>query len=189
LAGAPRLAAALTFAIAVGVAADLAVDSVFAAAVSDFAAVVMALVAVFIACMAVDMVRADDVALLDAAVILTAAEVTRVAADDTVRAAAAGVGACLAVADRTFFTVVTFALVLAFGPVVPALAVRPVAGLRAVPAGIRRAAGRAMVLTGTDLPPVLINYAMSYSTSGRHLHTCDGRYSQNNGPKHAEMTS
>jgi hypothetical protein len=43
--------------------------------------------------MAVDMVRADDVALPAAAVIFTAAELTRVAADDTVRAAAAGVSA------------------------------------------------------------------------------------------------
>ncbi|HBW21414.1 MAG TPA: hypothetical protein DEH11_21590 [Actinobacteria bacterium] len=73
-------------------AADLAVESVFAAAVRALAAVLIALVAVFMVCMAVDMVLADDVALVAAAVILPAADVTLVAADDTVRAATAGVG-------------------------------------------------------------------------------------------------
>jgi hypothetical protein len=52
----------------------------------------MALVAVFMACSAVDIAFADDVALVAAVVILVAAEVTFAAADDTVRAAAAEVG-------------------------------------------------------------------------------------------------
>jgi hypothetical protein len=81
-----------------GAAAGLAVDIVFAAAVSALAAVVMALVAAFIACSAVDMVLADEVALVAAEVILVAAEVTFAAADETVRAAAAEVGAFLAAA-------------------------------------------------------------------------------------------
>jgi hypothetical protein len=72
-------------------AAGLAVDSDFAAEFRALAAVVIALVAVFTDCMAVDSVRADDVALVAAVVILVAAEVTLVAADDTVRAALAGV--------------------------------------------------------------------------------------------------
>jgi hypothetical protein len=69
----------------------LTADSEFAAEVRALAAVVIALVAVFTDCIAVDSVRADDVALVAALVILVAAEVTLVAADDTVRAALAGV--------------------------------------------------------------------------------------------------
>jgi hypothetical protein len=72
-------------------AAGLATDSDFAAEFRALAAVVIALVAVFTDCIAVDSVRADDVALVAALVILVAAEVTLVAADDTVRAALAGV--------------------------------------------------------------------------------------------------
>ncbi|HMH89547.1 MAG TPA: hypothetical protein VK586_00535 [Streptosporangiaceae bacterium] len=72
-------------------AAGLTADSEFAAEVRALAAVVIALVAVFTDCIAVDSVRADDVALVAAVVILVAAEVTLVAADDTVRAALAGV--------------------------------------------------------------------------------------------------
>jgi hypothetical protein len=74
-----------------GAAAGLAADIELAAVLRAFAAVVIALVALFTDCMAVDSVRADDVALVAAAVILVAAEVTLVAADDTVRAAVAGV--------------------------------------------------------------------------------------------------
>jgi hypothetical protein len=51
------------------------------------------LVAVFIACIAVDIVLADEVARVAAAVILVAAEVTLVAAEETVLAAVAGVAA------------------------------------------------------------------------------------------------
>jgi len=74
-----------------GAAAGLAADIELAAVLRAFAAVVIALVALFTDCMAVDSVRADDVALVAAAVILVAAEVTLVAADETVRAAVAGV--------------------------------------------------------------------------------------------------
>jgi hypothetical protein len=75
---------------AVGAAAGRATDIALAASVSDLLAVVMALVAAFIACSAVDMVLAEDVALVAAAVIFVAAAVTLVAADETVRAAVAG---------------------------------------------------------------------------------------------------
>ncbi len=74
-----------------GAAAGLAADIELAAELRALAAVVIALVALFTDCMAVDSVRADDVALVAAAVILVAAEVTLVAADETVRAAVAGV--------------------------------------------------------------------------------------------------
>jgi hypothetical protein len=72
-------------------AAGLAVDSDLAAEFSALAAAVIDLVAVFIACIAVDMVLADEVARVAAAVILVAAEVTLVAAEETVLAAVAGV--------------------------------------------------------------------------------------------------
>jgi hypothetical protein len=72
-------------------ATTFAADMVLAAAVSALDAVLMALVAAFIACSAVDMVLADEVALVAALVILVAAEVTFAAAEDTVRAAAAWV--------------------------------------------------------------------------------------------------
>jgi hypothetical protein len=72
--------------------AGLATDSVFAAVVRALAAVVMALVALFIDCIAVDIVLADEVARVAAVVILDAAELTLVAAVETVRAAVAGVG-------------------------------------------------------------------------------------------------
>jgi hypothetical protein len=73
----------------------LAVDIVLAAAVSAFAAVAMALVAVFMDRMADDIVFADVVALVAAAVILLAADVTLVAAEDTFLAAAIGVAMLL----------------------------------------------------------------------------------------------
>lgn len=66
-----------------------ATDSDFAAAVRALAAELIALVAVFMDCMAVDIVFADEVARLAAAFIFVAAEVTLVAAEDTVRAALA----------------------------------------------------------------------------------------------------
>lgn len=71
--------------------AALADDIVLAAAVSAFAAVIMALVAVFIDFIADDIVCADAVALVAAAVIFVAADVTLVAAEETPRAAVAGV--------------------------------------------------------------------------------------------------
>jgi hypothetical protein len=73
-------------------AAGPATDSVFAAMVRALAAELIALVAVFMDCMAVDIVFADEVALVAAAFILDAAEVTLVAAEDTVLAAVADVG-------------------------------------------------------------------------------------------------
>jgi hypothetical protein len=76
-------------------ATGLAVDMVLAAAVSAFAAVAMALVAVFMDRMADDIVFADVVALVAAAVILLAADVTLVAAEDTFLAAAIGVAVLL----------------------------------------------------------------------------------------------
>jgi hypothetical protein len=76
--------------VALGVATFMA-DIVFAAALRAFAAVDIDLVAVFMARIAFDMVLADAVALVAAAVILPAAEFTLVAADDTPRAAVAGV--------------------------------------------------------------------------------------------------
>jgi hypothetical protein len=76
--------------VALGVPTFIA-DIVLAAALRAFAAVDIDLVAVFIARIAVDMVFADAVALVAAAVILLAAEFTLVAADDTPRAAVAGV--------------------------------------------------------------------------------------------------
>jgi hypothetical protein len=79
------LSVPVPFAAAIGFTADI----VLAAAVSALEAVLMALVAAFIACNAVDMVLADDVALVAALVILVAAELTFAAAEDTVRAAAA----------------------------------------------------------------------------------------------------
>jgi hypothetical protein len=71
--------------------AGLADDIALAAVVRALAAVVMALVAVFIDCIAVDIVLADELARVAAWVILDAAELTLVAAEETVRAAVAGV--------------------------------------------------------------------------------------------------
>jgi hypothetical protein len=73
----------------------LAADITLAAAVSAFAAVAIDLVAVFIDRMADDIVLAEVVALVAAAVILLAADVTLVAAEDTFLAAAIGVAELL----------------------------------------------------------------------------------------------
>jgi hypothetical protein len=134
---------------AVGLAADMAL----AASVSDFVAAVIALVAVFIACMAVDIVRADDVAFVAAAVILVAALVTFEAADETVRAALAAVGAFLDAVDRVVPPAAAPARldVLLLADRVPVLL-----------AGLRRAAVRVVVRAGTDVPPVLINYGVLF---------------------------
>lgn len=140
------------FGEAAGVA--LAVDIVLAAAVRDLAAVVMAFVAVFIACMAVDIVLAEDVALVAAAVILVAADVTLVAADETVRAAAAVDGAELLAAVRLPLLTVVLVLALCFGRLAVRLGALPLADRARAPAGLRRAALRAVVRAGTDLPPV-----------------------------------
>jgi hypothetical protein len=72
------------------------------------------LVAVFIACMAVDMVFADEVALVAAAAIWVADEATFTAAEDTVLAAAPVVRMLFApvAAPRTGRAAVAFALVL-----------------------------------------------------------------------------
>lgn len=128
-------------------ASGLATDIALAAAVRDFDAAVIALVAVFIACMAVDIVLADDVAFVAAAVILVAALVTFVAADETVRAALVADGALLD-AD-------------AAGRVVRPAAASPrrdalllLADLvRVLLAALRRAVVRVVVRAGTDLPP------------------------------------
>jgi len=133
--------------------AGRATDAVLTAADSDLAAVVMALVAVFIACRAVDIVLADDVALVAAAVILVAAEVTLVAAVETVRAAEVFDGE-LVEAFRVVLTAVDRVLALVFGRRAARLGVLPLVDLaRAGLAGLRRAAVRAVVRAGTDLPP------------------------------------
>jgi hypothetical protein len=77
-------------------ATGLAVCMALAAVVRALAAVAMALVAVFIDRMADDIVLADVLALVAAAVILLAAVVTLVAAEDTFLAAVAGVAVLLA---------------------------------------------------------------------------------------------
>jgi hypothetical protein len=107
----------------------------------------MALAALFIACMAADIALAEDVALVAAAVILVAAEVTLVAADETVRTADAGTLAeALAGVARV--------LVVVFGLGAARLDALPLADLvPAALAGLRRAAVRAVVRAGTDLPP------------------------------------
>jgi hypothetical protein len=128
-------------------------DIVLAASVSDFAAVVMALVAVFIACMAVDIVLADDVALVAAAVILVAADVTLVAADETVRAAAAADGAVRLPVVRVDLLAVDLVLVCVLGRLAVRLVALPLVDRARSLAGERRAAVRALVRTGTDLPP------------------------------------
>ncbi len=128
-------------------------DIVLAAAVSDFAAVVMALVAVFIACMALDIVLADDVALVAAAVILVAADVTFVAADETVRAAAAGDGALPLAVVRADLLAVVLVLACVLGRLTVRLVALPLADRVRSLAGVRRAAVRALVRAGTDLPP------------------------------------
>ena len=132
----------------------LAVDIVFAAAVSDFAAVVMAFVAVFIACMAVDIVLAEDVALVAAAVILVAADVTLVAADDTVRAATCADGVVLLAVVRLALVTVVLVVALCFGRLAVRFGALPLVDRVRALAGLRRAAVRAVVRAGTDLPPV-----------------------------------
>jgi hypothetical protein len=143
---------ALDFRAAAGMA--LAVDIVFAAAVSDFAAVVMAFVAVFIACMAVDIVLAEDVALVAAAVILVAADVTLVAADDTVRAATCADGVVLLAVVRLALVTVVLVVALFFGRLAVRFGALPLVDRVRALAGLRRAAVRAVVRAGTDLPPV-----------------------------------
>jgi len=143
---------ALDFGAAAGIA--LAVDIVLAAAVSDFAAVVMAFVAVFIACMAVDIVLAEDVALVAAAVILLAADVTLVAADETVRAATCVDGVLLLAVVRLALVVVVLMVALFFGRLAVRLGALPLVDRVRALAGVRRAAVRAVVRAGTDLPPV-----------------------------------
>jgi hypothetical protein len=143
---------ALDFGAAAGIA--LAVDIVLAAAVSDFAAVVMAFVAVFIACMAVDIVLAEDVALVAAAVILLAADVTLVAADETVRAATCVDDVLLLAVVRLALVVVVLVVALFFGRLAVRLGALPLVDRVRALAGVRRAAVRAVVRAGTDLPPV-----------------------------------
>ena len=143
---------ALDFVAAAGIA--LAVDIVFAAAVSDFAAVVMAFVAVFIACMAVDIVLAEDVALVAAAVILVAADVTLVAADETVRAATCADGVVLLAVVRLALVTVVLVVALFFGRLAVRFGALPLVDRVRALAGLRRAAVRAVVRAGTDLPPV-----------------------------------
>jgi len=143
---------ALDFGAAAGIA--LAVDIVLAAAVSDFAAVVMAFVAVFIACMAVDIVLAEDVALVAAAVILLAADVTLVAADETVLAATCADGVLLLAVVRLALVVVVLVVALFFGRLAVRLGALPLVDRVRALAGVRRAAVRAVVRAGTDLPPV-----------------------------------
>jgi hypothetical protein len=132
----------------------LAVDIVLAAAVSDFAAVVMAFVAVFIACMAVDIVLAEVVALVAAAVILVAADVTLVAADETVRAATAGDGPVLLAVVRLALVTLVLVVALFFGRLAVRLGALPLVDRVRALAEVRRAAVRAVVRAGTDLPPV-----------------------------------
>jgi hypothetical protein len=129
-------------------------DIVLAASVSDFAALVMALVAVFIACMAVDIVLADDVALVAAAVILVAADVTLVAADETVRAAAAADGTLRLAVVRVDLLAVVLVLAGVLGRLAVRLVALPLVDRARSLAGVRRAAVRALVSAGTDLPPV-----------------------------------
>jgi hypothetical protein len=146
------------FAAVFAATAGFAADMLFAAAVSSLEAIVMALVAALIACSAVDIVLAEEVALVAAVVILVAAEVTFAAADDTVRAAAAAVGAVLTVRD---FAVAGLAVALAAGRAVGLAATRRVAPLRVravVLAAPRRTGLRAVDCRGIDLPPVVINY-------------------------------
>jgi hypothetical protein len=143
---------AVDFVAAAGIA--LAVDIVLAAAVSDFAAVVMAFVAVFIACMAVDIVLAEVVALVAATVILVAADVTLVAADETVRAATAVDGAVLLAAVRLALVTVVLVVALFFGRLAVRLGALPLVDRVRALAEVRRAAVRAVVRAGTDLPPV-----------------------------------
>jgi hypothetical protein len=160
--------------------AGWAADSDLAAEFRALAAVVIALVAVFTDCIAVDSVRADDVALVAAAVILVAAEVTLVAADETVRAAVADVGRpdevrvvlrvplVLPAAVRELVPLVRAVLVVVLRAVGLAAADRAEVLGRpaerceplvlsdralAAPAGLRRAAARAVVCSGTDFPP------------------------------------
>jgi hypothetical protein len=174
--------------LAVGcAAAGLTEDIALAASVSDLLAVVMALVAAFIACMAVDIVLADDVAFVAAAVILVAAAVTLVAADETVRAAVAGV--CVVLDPDALRAELPDALRdvprdAALRVVLTAVARVCVAGRLAerrdvlllvdlVPAlleRVLRAAVRVVVRAGTDLPPVLINYGVLFHPSQRFTH-------------------
>ena len=111
-------------------------DTSLTAAVSDLVAAVMALLALFIACMAVDIVFADDVAL--------------VAADETVRAAAGALAEALRVVLAVVVRMLAFVIGRAAARLETLLLVDP---LRAALAGLRRAGVRGVVLAGTDLPP------------------------------------
>lgn len=114
------------------------------------------LVAVFIACMAVDMVLADDVALVAAAAIWVADEATLTAAEDTVLAATPVVRMLPApvAAPRAGLAAVAFLLVLDFRLLAAFLAtLLRIALVRAVATDLRRTAVRAWVCTGIDLPP------------------------------------
>jgi hypothetical protein len=138
-------------------AAGLAADMVFAATVSALEAMIMALVAAFIARRAVDIVLADEVALVAAAVIWVAAEVTFAAAEETVLAAATVVGAVLAAAGLALTRLLGLAAterLLVARRIAPVRLVRA----RAVLAEPRRTALRAVDCRGIDLPPVVINY-------------------------------
>jgi hypothetical protein len=103
--------------------------------------------------MAVDIVLADDVALVAAAVILVAADVTLVAADDTVRAAVAGDVELLGVALRVDLVERDVVLAFLFGRLAARFGALPLVGLVRRLAELRRAAVRVVVRAGTDLPP------------------------------------
>jgi hypothetical protein len=131
----------------------------------------MALVAVLIACMAVDIVLADVVALVAAEVSRVAAVVTFTAADETVLAAAAADGTDLAplrVAWPAVFVLLALLaglllvlpMAVAFGRLATLLDGLPRSALPgAAFAELRRAAVRVLFCTGIDLPFMLINYA------------------------------
>jgi hypothetical protein len=188
------LGAADLLAFARADASGLATDIALAAAVRDFDAAVIALVAVFIACMAVDIVLADDVAFVAAAVILVAALVTFVAADETVRAALVADGALLDVdaAGRVVRPVDADAA----GCVVRPAAAPPrrdalllLADLvRVLLAALRRAVVRVVVRAGTDLPP--LDQSRTPIPRPTSIYTPDDRRRalelQNNGPKQTE---
>ncbi len=88
-----------------------------------------------------------------AAVILVAAEVALVAADETFRTMDAAAGT-FAEAWRVVLTAVARILAFVIGPRAARLDVLPLADLvPAALAGLRRAAVRIVVRAGTDLPP------------------------------------
>jgi hypothetical protein len=117
--------------------------------VRALAAVVIALVAALTDCIAVDSVRAEDVAFVAAAVILVAAEVTLVAADETVRAATAGAGLAAEARLRRAVVEDDLAVVRAAERRAPVLSAR----VLAEPARVCLVAARAVVCAGTDFPP------------------------------------